>query len=124
MVAAKAVSGEIMSEIKEIVDRKMAVIVEGRKDKTALEGLGISGSSIFVLNKKPLFVVAEAVAKDYKAVAILTDLDAEGRKLYGKLNTMLQHLGVKVDNNFRNFLFKSTQLRQIEGLSTLVKEFA
>ncbi len=94
-----------------------AVIVEGKKDKSALEKLGINSSKIFTLNAKPLFVVAEAVAKDYDMAIILTDLDAEGKKLYGKLNTLLQHLGVNIDNSLRDFLFKNTKIRQIEGLS-------
>ncbi|MBI2143063.1 toprim domain-containing protein [Candidatus Woesearchaeota archaeon] len=120
MVAAKAVSEEIMGEIKKIADRKIAVVVEGKKDRAALEKLGVS-SSIFVLSRKPLFAVAEEVAANYKAVAILTDLDAEGRKLYGKLSTLLQRLGVKIDDSLRNFLFKHTQLRQIEGIAALFK---
>ena len=42
----------------------------------------------------------------------------QGKELYGKLNSGLQQLGVEVDNNFRNFLFKKTKLRQIEGMDT------
>lgn len=118
---------EITAEVEDMVgklsSRKTAIIVEGKKDRSALEALGI-GSRIFVLNRKPLFAVAEEVASVSKEAAILTDLDAEGRKLYGKLSTLLQRLGIKIDNTLRNFLFKSTQLRQIEGISALVKEFA
>ncbi len=117
----QVVAAEFEQLLQKTLKSAAAVIVEGKKDKAALEGLGISGSSIFVLNKKPLFAVAEAVAKDYDTAIILTDLDSEGKKLYGKLNTLLQRLGVKVDNNLRNFLFKSTQLRQVEGMSTLLR---
>ena len=99
-----------------------AIIVEGKKDRAALEKLGLASSCIFVLNKTPLFVVAEAVAKNHSTAAILTDLDAEGRKLYGKLSTLLQRLGIKIDNALRNFLFKSTQLRQIEGISKIIQQ--
>ena len=45
-------------------------------------------------------------------------MDKQGKELYGKLNSGLQQRGVKIDNNFRNFLFKNTKLRQIEGLET------
>ncbi|MBI2175958.1 hypothetical protein HYU40_01235 [Candidatus Woesearchaeota archaeon] len=101
-----------------------AVIVEGKKDKSALENLGVGSSCIIVLNKKPLFAVAEQLAANYKSAVILTDLDAEGKKLYGKMNTLLQQLGVKIDNRLRNFLFKSTRLRQIEGIGRLLNESA
>lgn len=99
----------------------MAVIVEGKKDKAALEKFGIPASRMFLLNSKPLFVVAENVAKNYAEAAILTDLDSEGRKLYGKLDTMLRQLRVKIDNSFRNFLFKNTKLRQIEGIVNFIQ---
>ena len=117
---AHDVSEELAVLLSGLVKSKAAVIVEGKKDKAALERLGISSSRIFVLSKKPLFAVAEEVAAVYKEAAILTDLDEEGKKLYGKLNTLLQRLGVRVDNSLRNFLFKSTRLRQIEGIGKFI----
>ena len=53
---------------------------------------------------------------------ILTDLDAEGKKLYARLNHDLQRHGVRVDNSFREFLFRHTSLRQIEGLDSYFKK--
>ncbi len=99
-----------------------AIIVEGKKDRAALEKLGVPGSQIITLDQRPLFVVAEAVSAGYKTAAILTDLDVEGKKLYGRLNTLLQQLGVKVDNRLRNFLFKNTKLRQIEGIANFIQQ--
>lgn len=113
-----ALEREFESALSCLSDEKTAVIVEGKKDRAALEKLGIESGKIFVLSKKPLFEVAESVAAVYRAATILTDLDSEGKKLYGKLNTLLQRLGVRVDNSFRNFLFRHTKLRQIEGIST------
>ncbi len=46
---------------------------------------------------------------------ILTDLDSEGKKLYGKLKKQLSNFGIKIDNELRDLLFK-TKLRQIEGM--------
>ena len=51
---------------------------------------------------------------------ILTDLDKEGKKLFGKLNKELQRRGVKVDNALRLLLFK-TGITEIEGLDTYIK---
>ncbi|MBI3036260.1 toprim domain-containing protein [Candidatus Woesearchaeota archaeon] len=119
---APGIASEFRQLLLKTLESGAALIVEGKKDKAALEKLGVDSGLILVLNKKPLFVVAEAVAKDYDRVAILTDLDAEGRKLYGRLNTLLQQLGVKVDNRFRNFLFKNTKLRQIEGIANIIRQ--
>ena len=88
----------------------------------ALEHFGIR--KIMILNKKPLYKVVEDAAEKTKKAAILTDLDAEGKKLFGKLNSGLIHHGVKVDKKFREFLFKDTKLRQIEGLRRYVGKLA
>ncbi len=105
---------ELKKEITRLGLSGKIVIVEGIKDKIALEKLGIK--RIITLNKKPIYAVIEDVAGKCNEAAILTDLDREGKKLYGKLNTGLALLGVKVDNRLRDFLFKKTKLRQIEGL--------
>ena len=89
------------------------IIVEGKKDKTALESLGIK--NIYVL-KGPLYENIEKISKKHKQVVILTDLDYEGRKIFSRLNSRLQERGVNVNNSFREFLFKETKLRQIEGI--------
>ena len=110
-------AAELESLLQKLKNSEIAVIVEGKKDRAALEKLGIPSVRIFVLNSKPLFAVAEEIADDCKSVAILTDLDAEGKRLYGKLNTLLERLGVRIDNRLRDFLFKNTRIRQVEGLS-------
>ncbi|MBI2664762.1 toprim domain-containing protein [Candidatus Woesearchaeota archaeon] len=92
------------------------VIVEGAKDKKALESLGVS--NIRCLNDRPLYKIAEDIAAKHKKVVILTDLDREGKRLYGRLKTQLQFLGVEVDNYFREFLFR-TRIRQVEGIKRL-----
>ncbi|HIH42459.1 TPA: toprim domain-containing protein [Candidatus Woesearchaeota archaeon] len=114
--------------LDKIIDDNAIVIVEGIKDKKALEDFGIS--NIIVLNRRPLYAVVEKVATVYDkakkltgeriSVIILTDLDAEGKKLYGKLNSGLQNFGVRIDNRFREFLFKHTKLRQIEGMKNYI----
>lgn len=91
-----------------------SVIVEGRKDKAALETLGVR--NVLCLNHRPVYKAAEEAAAKSRKVVILTDLDREGRRLYGKISTHLQTLGVEVDNYFREFLLRKTKVRQIEGL--------
>lgn len=104
---------ELMEFLEELKLSDKPIIVEGNKDKNALQSFGIN--NIFVL-KKPLHEVIEEIAEKHKEVILLTDLDREGKQLYGKLNSGFQKYGVKVDNKFRNFLLKNTKLRQIEGL--------
>ena len=91
--------------------KEILTIVEGKKDKQALEAFGFT--HIIALEQRPLFVVVESI--EGKEIQILTDLDSEGKKLYSILSHELQKRGVRINNLLRNQLFK-TALRHIEGL--------
>jgi len=110
---------EFSKHIEKIKNSNVIVIVEGKKDRAALNKFGIS--NIIELSKKPLFQIVEEVANSNDECIILTDLDRKGKEIYGKLNSDLQKHGVKINNKFRNFLFKNTKLRQIEGMNTYVQ---
>ncbi len=111
-------SEEFFSRIEKIKDSNTLIIVEGKKDKAALEKLGLV--NVLQLNKRPLFEIVEEVANSNKDCIILTDLDKKGKELYGKLNSDLQKHGVKVNNKFREFIFRHTKLRQIEGMDSYI----
>ena len=103
--------------IEKLKDSKKIIIVEGLKDKRALTIFGLKN---IITLKKPLYAVVEEAASKGKDAAILTDLDRQGKLLYSKLNSGLQSNGVRVDNQLRNFLFRKTKIRQIEGLRNYV----
>jgi len=105
---------DFQEQLDEINSKKI-ILVEGKKDSAALKKLGLK-NKIFILNK-PLFEVVEEISRQTKNVILLTDLDSEGKKLYSKLKKDFQQHGIKIDDKFREFLFK-TQLRQIEGMDT------
>ena len=111
---------ELLEQIKKFRDKKILVIVEGPKDKAALKQFGIK--NVITLSKKPLYAIVEEVAAKTKECAILTDLDKKGKQLYSRLAKDLKKFKVKIDDCFRNYLFKHTSLRQIEGLPRYVKK--
>ncbi len=115
---------KLMLELYEILDdiknTNILVIVEGKKDKAALQKFGIS--NIMELSRKPLFSIVEEVSNSSRECVILTDLDKKGKEIYGKLNSSLQRNGVKPNNKLREFLFKHTRLRQIEGLGSYLDD--
>ncbi len=92
--------------------KQALILVEGQSDKKALESLGIQ--KIQTIAQQPFYKIAEALQE--KEIIILTDLDAEGKRLFAKLNRYCQQHGIKIDNKPREFLFKHTTLTQIEGL--------
>lgn len=94
------------------------VLVEGKKDRQALNCLGIT--NIKTIAQKPLFKTVEESANASAEVVILTDLDREGRKYYSYLKHHLQKNGIKVDKKFREFLFANTEVTQIEAMKKLI----
>lgn len=108
---------ELVRQISRLAVEQPLIIVEGKKDEVALRSLGLQN---IVTLTKPLFEIVEDVSKQAKTVVILTDLDAKGKELYGKLSKDFQRNGVKVDTAFRRFLLKQTPVRHIEGLATFV----
>src|SRR3989344_9262356 len=94
-------------------DKQLLILVEGKKDKEALESLGIK--NIKLVAQQQFYKVVESLQE--QEIIILTDLDAEGKKLFSKLNQYCQQHGIKVDNKPRDFLFKHTTLSHIEGIT-------
>ena len=107
--------------VEKIKTSNVLVIVEGKKDKIALQKFGIT--NVVELSKKPLFQIVEEVSQSNDECIILTDLDRKGKQIYGKLNSDLQRNGVKIDNKFREFLFRNTKIRQIEGIDCYLDSF-
>lgn len=65
-----------------------AVVVEGRNDRTALERAGVTQPIYTCSDANGLVAFARTVAQE-DSVAILTDFDAEGKRLNGRLRDLL-----------------------------------
>lgn len=105
---------DINDWINEISEDKSLIIVEGKRDKIALNKLGIE--NIYLINK-PIYSLIDTLTEKNKEVIILTDLDKEGRKLYHKLKKGFQRNGVKINDKYRKYLFKC-KISHIQGLFT------
>ncbi len=101
----------LLEEIEKIKDK--VIIVEGKKDKNCLNEFGVD--KVVSIEGIALFEIVDKLP-ECKEVVLLTDLDRKGKELYSKIRNILIRNGYKIDNNFRNFLFRETKIRQIEGL--------
>ncbi|MEK6922089.1 MAG: toprim domain-containing protein [Nanoarchaeota archaeon] len=122
MFATREEIEEIIEKIKqEIEEQKIIILVEGKKDKAALETFQLK--DIIILNGKDIWNRLEALAQEHKGkeVLILTDFDSEGKKLYGKITKDLERLGMRVNKKYREFFQKRTKLSHVEGLGTYAK---
>mgnify|MGYP001618422617 CR=1 FL=1 len=111
---------DLQEWVESLQQTERLIVVEGKNDVIALQELGIVQAR--PLNTQPIFLFAESIEE--KEVIILTDLDPAGRKLYRQLKRALVKRGKKIDNIFREFLFKETSLSEIEGLPTYLRNNA
>lgn len=103
-------------------NKNLFIIVEGKKDKEALEELGFK--NIFVINEtgKSIYEKIEEIEEKAgkKEICILTDFDKRGKKLYLLLKSELSRRKVKLNNSFRIILLK-LNISHIEGLSRFME---
>lgn len=109
----------LIKEIEKTKRNNSLIIVEGKKDKIALEEIGLR--NIFVLNGggKSLLIQVEEIAKRKEECVILSDFDKKGREIYNIAKSELLQQGVKMNNRLRDMLLK-THLSHIEGISTFL----
>ncbi|MDY6765811.1 MAG: hypothetical protein SVW77_00430 [Candidatus Nanohaloarchaea archaeon] len=78
---------QLVGEMDEDVD---AAIVEGGRDRTALERAGFTGDIYTCCeNTDGIVGLARRIAAHHSAVAVLTDFDTAGKELHGKLRDAL-----------------------------------
>tara|TARA_Y100000310_G_scaffold344244_1_gene455937 strand:+ start:1534 stop:1902 length:369 start_codon:yes stop_codon:yes gene_type:complete len=99
--------------------KSYVIIVEGKKDVSALKALGFEKVYAVHETSIPLKESIENIAKQVEKkdkVCILTDFDKKGKQLYLLIKSELQSLGgVRVDSSLRGILLKA-QISHIEGV--------
>ena len=109
-------------ELKEIIDDlkkdRRKKLVEGKKDKEALNKLGIK--QIETINTKPLREITRK--ENEKEVILLTDFDREGKSKSSQLIRLYRAEGIKTDLNYKKQLGKLHGISEIEEIPTKYKE--
>ncbi len=90
----------IMEELRELA-RESVILVEGRKDRCALERLGVSGEIVQVQDARGILGVAEELASRRRSAVILTDWDRKGGQLAELLRNALRSCDVPYDDGIR-----------------------
>ncbi len=93
------------------------LIVEGRKDVTALKALGLI--DVIPLNGQPVADFVDRLDGEIHTV-ILTDFDEEGKRLCAKLLKLLQRRRIKANPRLRHMLMAETGITRIEELDTAI----
>lgn len=111
-----------INKLKKIIDKTdldIPVIVEGKKDRFALDRLGFK--KIFDISGKPLHEIADEVkSNNPKSAIILTDFDEEGEVKASHLKKLLAQFKIKTDP-FTRERFRSLEIHRIEELNSFIK---
>lgn len=106
--------------IERLVDDLLdfSLIVEGKRDRVALEKIGLT--NIFAISGKSLNTFVEQLSKDQKYI-ILTDFDKEGELLKSKINEIMSKEGISFNNRLRVCVKNSFGIVKIEELKKISK---
>ncbi len=99
------------------------IIVEGRRDETALRRLGISGTILCLKAAgEPRLKFIERLDGSKRAI-VLTDFDREGGELGTWLYQELSHRGIHVDNQVWRKIrgLARTEVRSVEELPSFIR---
>ena len=109
---------DLLKEIDKAKASGILIIVEGKKDKYALEELGFE--NMIILHGKPLYAKIEEISSKVKECIILTDFDDKGKQFYFLLKKALVRNGVRIVERLRLAILKA-KVSHIEGLSNFIK---
>ena len=117
---------EDVQDLIEIIKQKTnnsALVVEGAKDKRALQHFGID-ADFFLLNKykKSLRERAEAISEFHDQAFLFLDLDPKGRQLTRRMKENLHANRVKVNTRLANKLLKLAKTDKVEGLISAIRK--
>jgi 5S rRNA maturation endonuclease (ribonuclease M5) len=103
------------------VNKRVPVIVEGKKDALALQKLGLVGEVIILHRGQGLYEFCEDVAEKFPKVVLLLDWDEKGEKLYSSLSGNLRGHWEEF-SAFRGILKVLCQkdIKDIEGIPKLL----
>ena len=112
---------EVLETLYEI-NKKVPVIVEGKRDAMALRKLGLMGDIITLHSGAGLYDFCEGISERFEAVIILLDWDNKGESLNKELNRHLKGLWEEF-SAFREILKILCQkdIKDIEGIPKLLK---
>jgi len=112
---------EVIEYLQEI-NKRVPVIVEGKKDAAALRNLGLTGDIITLHNGSGLYDFCDDIAERFHRVILLLDWDRKGEDLNKVLSKHLRGHWEEF-SSFRE-LFRvlcQKEIKDIEGIPTLLR---
>jgi 5S rRNA maturation endonuclease (ribonuclease M5) len=97
---------------------RTVLVVEGERDRRAVQGLGWSGPVVLVHRGRPISATASGLVAARAKVIVLTDWDTEGGHLARRLRDFLTAEQVRLDLDYRRRFGRILrgELTHVEGL--------
>lgn len=110
---------EIIDDLKRS-NQECPIIVEGERDKYALQRIGIAGKIIVYNTGMSIVEFCDSTAQKYGSVILLTDWDRTGIKLHDEMMRIFNSLAVDVNDRFWIILgrFTGRTVTEVEVLDT------
>ncbi len=107
------------------VNKRIPVIVEGKKDVSALRKIGLVGEIITLHGGKGIYEFCEDIAERFHRVVLLMDWDNKGEQLYKTVAAHLKGLWEEF-SPFREIVKVLCQkdIKDIEGVPLLLERLA
>lgn len=112
---------EVFEDLQEL-NKRIPVIVEGKRDASALRNLGLMGDIITLHNGQNMYDFCDNIARRYDRVIILIDWDRKGDDLFKTLAHNLKGHWEEFAS-FRELLkiLCQKEIKDIEGIPTLLR---
>jgi 5S rRNA maturation endonuclease (ribonuclease M5) len=107
--------------LKELEETGAPILVEGKRDRAALERIGVK-NRIFLINMRP-DELCERVAKVADEAVILTDFDEAGEKLCKRIEEALYSCNVLPNTEVRRKLRYLLGVYNFEEIERRMEEF-
>ncbi len=99
------------------------ILVEGSRDRDALQRLGCTGRILLVHDGEPLIQTADRIAEDNEAVILLLDWDRTGGSIHHRVKEVLETHAVDCDVSFRRQFARlaTKETRAVEDIPNVIE---
>lgn len=106
-------------------NRQIPIIVEGKRDASALRRLGFTGVIITLHSGKSIYTFCEEVAENHDHIILLMDWDDKGEKLFSALAKELRGHW-EATSSYREIIKGLCQkdIKDVEGIPGLLEKLA
>lgn len=121
---------ERLERLEELIERLSVdnattpILVEGRRDREALERLGCRGQIVLVNDGESLLATADRLGPRLERIILLSDWDRTGGTINRRMKEMLEAHAVTCDGSYRRQLAQlaTKGTRTVEGLPAFLQD--